>query len=306
MNIITGKTGTPHVTSQQAREINMGIVGNGNYVLNVGNALRSETVSNNTIRIYDGVLMLQGCAASIDANTYEDMTINNGTQGAGRIDLICARYQKHTDNGTESVELVVVEGTPAVNPTVPAVNTGEIRENDVTVDFPLYRVRLDGINTPVVEQLFTVANCPITKAQKDILETYNLLMDFKKAHNHELVWQGYSNNTVIELPSDYIYSTHGLAIIYQVGSNKQIAFIPKYCALFNPFKYSIERVANNVGELRRVCLNLEITNSSIQVTHSCSTMGNFYYPGDVGKPLTIPESIWAQENHLYVTHVCLI
>lgn len=79
MEIITGYTGKPHVTSDQGRDVNIGIIGEGSYVLRTGMQLAAEVSSNNEIKIRDGVLMHQGCTASIKKNTYDSLTITNGT-----------------------------------------------------------------------------------------------------------------------------------------------------------------------------------------------------------------------------------
>ena len=83
-----GHTGKAHVTAEQSRDLNQGIVGTESYVLDVGDKLRMEVVSNNEIRIHDGIIVHQGCAASIGKNKYDSLTIENGTQGQKRIDLI--------------------------------------------------------------------------------------------------------------------------------------------------------------------------------------------------------------------------
>ena len=95
MEIITGYKGKPHVTSDQDRDVNIGIMGEGSYVLQTGMRLAAEVSSNNEIKIRDGVLMHQGCTASIKKNTYDSLTIINGSQGMKRIDLIVARYEKN-------------------------------------------------------------------------------------------------------------------------------------------------------------------------------------------------------------------
>ena len=91
MEIITGYRGKPHVTPEQDRDVNIGVVGDGSYVLQTGMQLAAEVSSNNEVKIRDGVLMHQGCTASIKKNTYDSLTIINGSQGMKRIDLIVAR-----------------------------------------------------------------------------------------------------------------------------------------------------------------------------------------------------------------------
>ena len=158
MEIITGYTGKPHVTSEQDRDVNIGVVGEESYVLQTGMQLAAEVSSNNEIKIRDGVLMHQGCTASIKKNTYDSLTIINGSQGMKRIDLIVARYEKNQDNGIESLDLKVIQGTPAEStPTVPEYTEGDIQAGDYVADMPMYQVIIDGLNITEVKKVCEVA-----------------------------------------------------------------------------------------------------------------------------------------------------
>ena len=166
MEIITGYTGKPHVTSDQDRDVNIGIMGEGSYVLQTGMRLAAEVSSNNEIKIRDGVLMHQGCTASIKKNTYDSLTIINGSQGMKRIDLIVARYEKNQDNGIESIDLKVIQGTPEEsNPAAPQYTEGDIQAGDYVADMPMYQVIIDGLNITEVKEMFKVigSNKDLTK-----------------------------------------------------------------------------------------------------------------------------------------------
>ena len=170
MEIITGYTGKPHVTSEQDRDVNIGVVGEESYVLQTGMQLAAEVSSNNEIKIRDGVLMHQGCTASIKKNTYDSLTIINGSQGMKRIDLIVARYEKNQDNRTEGLDLKVIQGTPAEsNPVVPEYTEGDIQAGDYVADMPMYQVIIDGLNITEVKKVFEVAPC-IDALKKEIAE----------------------------------------------------------------------------------------------------------------------------------------
>lgn len=170
MEIITGYTGKPHVTSEQDRDVNIGVVGKGSYVLQTGMQLAAEVSSNNEIKIRDGVLMHQGCTASIKKNTYDSLIIINGSQGMKRIDLIVARYEKNQDNGIESLDLKVIQGTPAEStPTVPEYTEGDIQAGDYVADMPMYQVIIDGLNITEVKKVFEVAP-DIGALKKEIAE----------------------------------------------------------------------------------------------------------------------------------------
>lgn len=157
MEIITGYTGKPHVTAEQDRDVNEGIFDTGSFVLKTGSQLAAELVSNNEIKIRDGVLVIQGCTAVIKKNTYDPVTIANGSQGMKRIDLIVARYNKNEETKIEEVMLKVIQGTPnASTAAVPTYKMGDIQSGDLVADMPLYKVTLDGLNVTSVDKMFMV------------------------------------------------------------------------------------------------------------------------------------------------------
>lgn len=172
MEIITGYTGKPHVTSEQDRDVNIGVVGEGSYVLKTGMQLAAEVSSNNEIKIRDGVLMHQGCTASIKKNTYDSLIITNGSQGMKRVDLIVARYEKNQDNRIESLDLKVIQGTPAEsNPAAPQYTKGDIQSGDYVADMPMYQVIIDGLNITEVKKMFKVIG-----SNKDLSEQLGFQM----------------------------------------------------------------------------------------------------------------------------------
>ena len=172
MEIITGYTGKPHVTAEQDRDVNEGIFDTGSFVLKTGSQLAAELVSNNEIKIRDGVLVIQGCTAAIKKNTYDPVTIANGSQGMKRIDLIVARYNKNEETKIEEVMLKVIQGTPnASTAAVPTYKTGDIQSGDLVADMPLYKVTLDGLNVTSVDKMFTVIPT-LPELSSNLYETY--------------------------------------------------------------------------------------------------------------------------------------
>lgn len=195
MEIITGYTGKPHVTSEQDRDVNIGVVGKGSYVLQTGMQLAAEVSSNNEIKIRDGVLMHQGCTASIKKNTYDSLIIINGSQGMKRIDLIVARYEKNQDNGIESLDLKVIQGTPAEStPTVPEYTEGDIQAGDYVADMPMYQVIIDGLNITEVKKVFEVA--PGIDAMKKEIAELNSNSIIKSGHNDNGYYRKYADGTL--------------------------------------------------------------------------------------------------------------
>lgn len=162
MNIITGYVGEPHVTSQQERNTNIAIFGSDARIIGgVNSELEATVVSANLVEISDGMVVCEGCTAEIPRGTNDSLVIENGEQGMKRIDLIVARYTRNANTGAESMGLAVIKGTSAASePTTPSYNTGLIADGDSPVDFPLYKVNLDGISITSVDAMVDVVNIP--------------------------------------------------------------------------------------------------------------------------------------------------
>ena len=171
MKIITGHKNEPHVTSQQERDMNIGLLGSGVHIMNVGAKMAATIVSANEITIADGLLIAEGCTATIERGTTESMAIENGAQGMQRIDLIVARYTKDSSSvkPIEDMQLAVITGTPAASsPAAPAYTSGSIANGDALVEFPLYRVNINGITIESVTRLVGYAELASTSALESV------------------------------------------------------------------------------------------------------------------------------------------
>lgn len=160
MHLVTGLAGKKHVTSADQGSFNAAIFGTGNYVLNRGNKFAASIITNNQIRVQDGDLILQGRHARLNEKTYVDLTIENGTVGMYRNDLIVARYTKDAASGVEDINLVVIKGTAATSsPADPEYTEADIINDHVLIaDMPLFRVPLDGLNVQELVPLYTEAS----------------------------------------------------------------------------------------------------------------------------------------------------
>lgn len=158
MELVTGRKGSAHITSQQDRMKHQGTWGDGAYILQTGQMLAPQVQSSNEIRIRDGALMVQGALGCVKVNTYDPVTIQNGTQGMKRIDLICWQYTYDAEQDVESAEWVVIQGTPSeADPQQPAYTDGDIQQGDSPVQIPVFAVELDGINVTGVTTLLPTA-----------------------------------------------------------------------------------------------------------------------------------------------------
>ena len=159
MKIVSGRTGSPHVTSQQFRQMLEGIIGQGSYIITSGENLKPELSSNNLLKIRSGMMAHHGCISCVDIGTYDEVTLTNGRQGMKRIDLIVNRYTRNAETEVENCSWKVIQGKPvASNPAVPAYTSGNLQNGDLVDECPAFEVHYDGINVTEVKSLLSVAD----------------------------------------------------------------------------------------------------------------------------------------------------
>lgn len=159
MKIVSGRTGSPHVTSQQFRQMLEGIIGQGSYIITSGENLKPELSSNNLLKIRSGMMAHHGCISCVDIGTYDEVTLTNGSQGMKRIDLIVNRYTRNAETEVENCSWKVIQGTPvAGNPAVPAYTSGNLQDGDLVDECPAFEVHYDGINVTEVKSLLSVTD----------------------------------------------------------------------------------------------------------------------------------------------------
>lgn len=164
----TGDTGVA-VTADSDGALYSGMFGVDNYVVSTGNKFKAEIQSNNKIKISDGSAIMNGRHIRVPAGDSELVTINNGSQGMNRIDLIVLRYKKEL-TGVESGSLVVIQGEEtASEPKAPDHVNGDILTGATQADFPLYEVKLEGINITDIKPLFQIIG-NITELEKKFAE----------------------------------------------------------------------------------------------------------------------------------------
>ena len=185
LHLVTGYAGQAHITAEDHGSMNASLFGGGSYVLNRGNKFSASAITSNQIRVLDGDLLLQGRHIRLAENSYVDLTIDSGAQGMHRNDLIVARYTKNNSSGVEECNLVVIKGTAVTSgPSDPTHSAGDILVNhDAQVDFPLYRVSLNGLAVSLT-RLFEVVTVVTVgedgKIKSDYLPSMNYIPTSQK------------------------------------------------------------------------------------------------------------------------------
>ena len=159
LHLVTGYKGTAHITSADQGAFNAALIGTEDYVCKNGRQFEAQIMTNNSVRIHDGDLLMQGRHVNLKVDTYEDVTIENGAQGMNRNDLIVCRYAKDATRGQEAALFAVLKGTPTEGTASdPAVTSGDILGGAILHEMPLYRVRIEGLSIVAIEKLFSMVS----------------------------------------------------------------------------------------------------------------------------------------------------
>lgn len=198
LHLVTGHAGKAHVMAADHGSLHAALFGEGEYVLDRGNQFANTVISNNQVRITDGDLLMQGRHIRLNEGSYVDLTVENGTQGMVRHDLVVARYTKDSLTGVEDCNLVVIKGTAnASTATDPDYTVGSIiHDNALLAEMPLYRIEIENLTIVQLVPLFTVL--------PTVDEQYKTLTD-KVETAIDTMTLKFSNKTVSSWASDSTY-----------------------------------------------------------------------------------------------------
>ena len=145
----------PHIYAEDDAAIFQAMFGEDG-VSSIGQACKATVLSNNKVRIADGVLCVGGHFARIPYGEYVDCEIANGQSGKNRNDIIVAKFVTTGSGGIDTMTCEVKQGVTGTTATDPTLTQNDIYKGGKIRELPLYRVKLEGLNITAVEQLFTV------------------------------------------------------------------------------------------------------------------------------------------------------
>lgn len=123
-------------------------------VFTIGQQCKATTLSNNKVRIADGVLIVGGHFARIPYGKYEDCEIANGESGKKRNDIIVAVFETTGTGGIDEMRCTVKKGVAGTTAVDPELTQDDIYNNGKIREMPLYRVKIEGLSIVAVEPMF--------------------------------------------------------------------------------------------------------------------------------------------------------
>lgn len=155
-------TGNKLVSAQQDADLFAGIFGNTPVVLPVGERCRAEIRDANTVRVYDGEFISQGRRFNQGYGEYQDYTVENGSQGTVRYDILGFHF--YMDESGNEVSETFVQKDVGENGTV---TEDTIRDGATESYISMYRVKINGLSIESITPLYLVV-CTVSEVNAEV------------------------------------------------------------------------------------------------------------------------------------------
>ena len=146
ITIYTPDSATPHIYAEDDAQIHRALIGSSGITL-ADNKLSCTIVNDNTVRLASGVYCMQGYMIVVQGGTNADLTIDSGSAGAYRHDLIVADFQRGGGDSADTFVFKVVKGTNATSASAaadPAITQDNLITGGSHRQETLYRVVISG------------------------------------------------------------------------------------------------------------------------------------------------------------------
>lgn len=164
----------PHIYAEDDAAIFQTIFGKDG-VSTIGQQCEATVISNNKVRVADGVICVGGHFGRIPYGEYVDCEIQNGKTGVNRNDIIVAKFETTGTGGIDTFTCEVIQGTAGSTAADPEITENDLYSGGTVREFPLYRVKLEGLSIVSVDKLFN-----IIPTNAELLEKVNQLnSDFR-------------------------------------------------------------------------------------------------------------------------------
>ena len=155
ITVNTAPEAEPHIYAEDDAAVYQAIFG-GDGVSTIGQACKTTILSNNKVRVADGVICVGGHMARIPYGEYEDCEIMNGQSGKNRNDIIVAKFETTGTGGIDTMTCEVIQGTAGETAVDPELTQDDIYAGGKVREYPLYRVKIEGLSITAVEQMFKI------------------------------------------------------------------------------------------------------------------------------------------------------
>ena len=198
-----------HIRAEDDASIYQSLFG-GDGVSTVGQACKATVLSNNKVRIADGIICVGGHFARIPYGDYIDCEIDSGQSSKNRNDIIVARLETTGTGGIDTYTCEVKKGTAGSTATDPEIVQEDLYKAGKVRELPLYRVKIEGLSIVEVEQLFTLRKTN-EELEKELAELNSniKILNSKNNNGHALKVFNASENLTYGCWDDGLYRYGG-------------------------------------------------------------------------------------------------
>jgi len=155
ITIYTPESAGAHIYAEDDAQLNRARFGGSGITL-ADNKLACTIVNNNTVRLASGQYSNQGYMLSVVGGTTEDLTVDSGTAGAYRIDLVVAEFTRGGGSVADTHVFKILKGTDsstASGAVDPALTQDNLATGGNSRQEALYRLRINGTTIASVERV---------------------------------------------------------------------------------------------------------------------------------------------------------
>ena len=141
VHLVTGHSGEIHVTAAEQGRLNAYLWGEDAYALS---GAKITIVDDNTVHISEGTLLINGRHVNLNDGG-DDVSIESGTVGKYRRDMVCLKYEMNIVSGVEKCSWVVQKGEAGDDYTTPVVDSQSILDGDNPCLIPAFTVDVNNL-----------------------------------------------------------------------------------------------------------------------------------------------------------------
>lgn len=155
ITIYTPATDEAHINAEDDAQLWRSLLGGSGITL-ADDKLSCTKLNDNTIRISSGQYSNQGYIVCVQGGTTIDLSVDSGTAGAYRHDLVVAHFTRGGGDTADTHEIEIVKGTDASTAGAaedPTLEHDDLRSGGMERQEALYRLNIAGTTLQSIERV---------------------------------------------------------------------------------------------------------------------------------------------------------
>lgn len=155
ITIYTPTSAGAHIYAEDDAQLHRALLGGSGITL-ADDHLTCTIINNNTVRLSSGQYSNQGYMLAVEGGTTQDLTVQSGSQGAFRHDLVVASFVRGGGDTADTHVFAIVKGTDATTEsgaTDPTLQQDDLTSGGTNRQEAIYRLIINGTTLAAVERI---------------------------------------------------------------------------------------------------------------------------------------------------------